>query len=106
MKQFDFVLSFSVMANDPVDARVKLKDLLKSISKEEILWAMSPMKREGLDGADADDLLDMLDLIVNSIDEHVNGDDSPDIDPSLWDDYYKAMDTLVEYGRREPRIKR
>ena len=56
-----------------------------------------------LDGADADDLLDMLDLIVNSIDEHVSGDDSTDIDPSLWDDYYKAMDTLIEYGRREPR---
>lgn len=54
-----------------------------------------------LDAADAEDLLDMLDLIVNSIDEHVSGDDSTDIDPSLWDDYYKAMDTLVEYGRRE-----
>ena len=36
-----------------------------------------------LDAADADDLLDMLDLIVNSIDEHVSGDDSTDIDPSL-----------------------
>jgi|TARA_R110000868_G_scaffold255514_1_gene512117 hypothetical protein len=59
-----------------------------------------------LDAADADDLLDMLDLIVNSIDEHVSGDDSTDIDPSLWDDYYKAMDTLIEYGRREPRRKR
>jgi hypothetical protein len=35
--------------------------------------------------ADALELLDVLDLIVNSIDEHVNGDDSPDIDPSLWD---------------------
>ena len=62
------------------------------------------MSRE-LDAADADDLLDMLDLIVNSIDEHVSGDDSTDIDPSLWDDYYKAMDTLIEYGRREPRRK-
>ena len=59
-----------------------------------------------LDGADADDLLDMLDLIVNSIDEHVSGDDSMDIDPSLWDDYYAAFDTLVEYGRREPRRAR
>jgi hypothetical protein len=39
------------------------------------------MSRE-LDGADALELLDMLDLIVNSVDEHVNGDDSPDIDPS------------------------
>jgi hypothetical protein len=62
------------------------------------------MSRE-LDAADALELLDVLDLIVNSIDEHVNGDDSPDIDPSLWDDYYKALDTLIEYGRREPRRK-
>lgn len=59
-----------------------------------------------LDGADALELLDMLDLVVNSIDEHVNGDDSPYIDPSLWDDYYTAFDTLVDYGRREPRRKR
>jgi len=56
--------------------------------------------------ADALELLDMLDLIVNSIDEHVNGDDSPDIDPSLWDDYHKAYDLLIEYGWREPRRKR
>lgn len=63
------------------------------------------MSRE-LDAADALELLDVLDLIVNSIDEHVNGDDSPDIDPSLWDDYYTAFDTLIEYGRREPRRKR
>ena len=56
-----------------------------------------------LDAADAEDLLTVLDLLVNSIDEHVNGDDSPDIDPSLWDDYYTALDTLIEYGRREPR---
>jgi hypothetical protein len=56
--------------------------------------------------ADAVELLDVLDLIVNSIDEHVYGDDSPHIDPSLWDDYYTAFDTLVEYGRREPRRKR
>jgi hypothetical protein len=41
MKVFNFTLAFSVMANDAVDARVKLKDLLKSISKEEILWAMA-----------------------------------------------------------------
>ena len=40
MKQFDFTLAFSVMASDELDARVKLKDLLKAISKEEILWAM------------------------------------------------------------------
>ena len=46
MKQFDFTLGFSVMANDPVDARLKLKDLLKAISKEEILWAMRLVEKD------------------------------------------------------------
>ena len=59
-----------------------------------------------LDGADAEELLTVLELLVYSIDDHVNGDDSDDIDPSLWDDYYTAFDTLVTYGRREPRRKR
>lgn len=40
MDVFDFTLGFSVMANDELDARIKLKELLKAISKEEILWAM------------------------------------------------------------------
>lgn len=46
MRKFDFTLGFSVMANDELDARVKLKDLLKSISKEEILWAMRIVDEE------------------------------------------------------------
>ena len=46
MKKFDFTLGFSVMANDPVDARLKLKDLLKAISKEEILWAMKLVEKD------------------------------------------------------------
>ena len=41
MKVFNFTLAFSVMAAHELDARVKLKELLKSISKEEILWAMA-----------------------------------------------------------------
>jgi hypothetical protein len=40
MKVFNFTLAFSVMAADEVDARLKLKELLMSISKQEILWAM------------------------------------------------------------------
>jgi hypothetical protein len=40
MRVFNFTLAFSVMASDELDARVKLKELLKAISKEEILWAM------------------------------------------------------------------
>ena len=50
MKTFDFTLGFSVMANDELDARVKLKELLKSISKEEILWAMQIVDEEEGDG--------------------------------------------------------
>jgi hypothetical protein len=46
MKKFDFTLGFSVMAAHELDARVKLKDLLKSISKEEILWAMRLIEEE------------------------------------------------------------
>jgi hypothetical protein len=59
-----------------------------------------------LDAGDAEELLTVLDLLVTSIDEHVYGDDSDHIDPSLWDDYWKAFDTLAEYGLREPRRKR
>ena len=40
MKQYDFTLGFAVMAADELDARVKLKELLMAISKEEILKSM------------------------------------------------------------------
>ena len=46
MKVYNFTLAFSVMAADELDARVKLKELLKSISKEEILWAMQIVDEE------------------------------------------------------------
>ena len=49
MKQYDFTLGFAVMANDPLDARVKLKELLMAISKEEILKAMR-LEKEKTDG--------------------------------------------------------
>lgn len=46
MRVFNFTLAFSVMASDELDARVKLKELLKSISKEEILWGMQIVDEE------------------------------------------------------------
>jgi len=49
MKRFDFTLGFAVMANDPLDARVKLKELLMAISKEEILKSMR-LEKEETDG--------------------------------------------------------
>jgi hypothetical protein len=46
MRVFNFTLAFSVMAAVELDSRVKLKELLKSISKEEILWAMQIVDEE------------------------------------------------------------
>jgi len=46
MRVFNFTLAFSVMAADELDARVKLKELLKSISKEDIFWAMQIVDEE------------------------------------------------------------
>lgn len=46
MEKFDFVLSFSVMADHELDARVKLKELLMAIDKEDIFKAMRPVKEE------------------------------------------------------------
>ena len=46
MKQFDFTLGFAVMAKDELDARLKLKELLMAIGKDEILTAMRLVKEE------------------------------------------------------------
>jgi hypothetical protein len=56
-----------------------------------------------LDGYDATELLDALDMLVESVDQNVSGDFSDDIDQSLWDDFAKAVDVLRRYGRRPPR---
>lgn len=44
MKQYDFTLGFAVLAENELDARVKLKELLMAISKDEILKAMRLVK--------------------------------------------------------------
>ena len=46
MKQYDFTLGFAVMAANELDARVKLKELLMAISKEEIFKAMRIVKEK------------------------------------------------------------
>jgi len=102
MKHFEFTLGFGIMANDELDARVKLADLLKSISKDDILQAMHLEDPDRLTGDDASELLDALDNFVESVDQNVSGDFSRDIDQSLWDDYGNAMDVLRFYQRREP----
>jgi hypothetical protein len=47
MNQYDFTLGFAVMAANEIDARVKLKELLMAISKDEILKAMRLVKDDG-----------------------------------------------------------
>lgn len=46
MKQFDFTLGFAVMAANEIDARVKLRELLMAISKDEIFKAMRLVKEK------------------------------------------------------------
>lgn len=46
MKKYDFTLGFSIMAANEIDARVKLKELLMAISKDEILKAMCLVKED------------------------------------------------------------
>lgn len=46
MKQFDFTLGFAILAEHELDARVKLKELLMAISKEEIFKAMRLVKEK------------------------------------------------------------
>jgi hypothetical protein len=46
MKQFDFTLGFAIWAANEADARVKLSDLLRAITKEEIMQAMQLVKEE------------------------------------------------------------
>lgn len=40
MKQYDFSVGFSVLAESEADAQVKLKELFMAIGKDEILKAM------------------------------------------------------------------
>lgn len=49
MKQFDFTLGFAIWAANEADARVKLSDLLRSITKEDIMQAMHLEKGDGDD---------------------------------------------------------
>lgn len=46
MKQFDFTLGFAILADNELDARVKLRELLMAISKEEIFKAMRLAKEK------------------------------------------------------------
>jgi len=46
MDKYDFTLGFSIMAANEIDARIRLADLLLSISKEDIMEAMQLEKKD------------------------------------------------------------
>lgn len=60
------------------------------------------MTRE-LDKDDAEYLLTVLDMLVEAVDQYVDGDPNSHVEDSLWDDWAKALDVLRDYGVREPR---
>lgn len=101
MNQYDFTVGFVILAENEIDARVKLADLFKAISKDEIFKAMRLVDPDALTGDDAAEVLGAFDRFVYSVEENVSGDFSRDIDQSLWDDYGKALGVLRDYGVRE-----
>ena len=100
MKQYDFTLGFAIMANDPLDARVKLADLLKAIDKTEILKAMRLEDPDALTKYDAEAALDALDALVTAVEDYV--DTEGRTHPYIWDDIGKAYNVLRDYDRRPP----
>ena len=46
MDKFDFTLGFSITAVNEIDARIRLADLLLSITKEDIMQAMQLEKKD------------------------------------------------------------
>lgn len=46
MDKYDFTLGFSIMAANEIDARIRLADLLLSITKEDIMEAMQLEKKD------------------------------------------------------------
>jgi len=46
MEKFDFTLGFKIMAANEIDARMKLADLLRAITKEDIMQAMQLVKED------------------------------------------------------------
>lgn len=96
MNQYDFTVGFAILAENEIDARVKLADLFKAISKDEIFKAMRLVVPDALTGDDARDLLKALGDLTYAIEQYVDEDGKPH--PYIWDDYAKALEVIKDYG--------
>ena len=69
MRHHEFTLSFGIRAEDEKDARVQLGDLLKSLTRGQLIDAMHLESPSDLTGRDAVRAFQVLGHLVKAIDE-------------------------------------
>lgn len=97
MKRHEFTLCFGIMAQDDVDAWEQLGDLLRAITREQLISAMHLEKAGDLTARDAGRALRVLDNVVDAFD--VCGDDGV-IPARMYSEIERAFDLLREHGMR------
>ena len=97
MKHHEFTLCFGIRAEDEQDAWEQLGDLLKSITRDQLISAMHLEKPGDLTARDAGRALRVLDNLVDAFDAFT--DDSM-IPGRLYAEMERALDLLREYGMR------
>jgi len=97
MKHHEFTLCFGIRAEDEQDAWKQLGDLLKSITRDQLIGAMHLEKPGDLTARDAGRVLRALDNLVDAFDAFT--DDSI-IPGRLYAEMERALDLLREYGMR------
>ena len=97
MRRHEFTLCFGIRAEDEQDAWEQLGDLLKSITRDQLISAMHLEKPGDLTARDAGRALRALDNLVDAFDAYT--DDSM-IPGRLYAEMERALDLLREYGMR------
>jgi hypothetical protein len=97
MKHHEFTLGFGIMAEDETDAWAQLGDLLKAISRDQLISAMHLEKPGDLTARDAGRALRALDNLVDAFDAFT---DESMIPGRLYAEMERALDLLREYGMR------
>lgn len=98
-RHHEFTLGFGIMAEDETEAWAQLGDLLKSITRDQLISAMHMEKAGDLTARDAARALRVLDNLVDAFDAFA--DDSM-IPGRLYAEVERAVDLLREYGMRPP----
>jgi hypothetical protein len=99
MKHHEFTLCFGIMAADEADAWEQLGDLLKSITREQLLSSMHLEKPGDLTARDAGRALRVLDNLVDAFDEEGNYEA---LTGRMCVEIERAFDLLRQFGMRPP----